>query len=183
MMHAMTAANLRSAYAGESMAHMRYLIWADRAEKEGFANVARMFRAIAYAEQVHATNHFRALRKEAGGFDVTGGGMFGLTGTSQNLHGAIAGETGEIEEMYPAYLAVARLQEEKDAERSFHYALEAEKIHAAWYAKAKQAVDAGKDVALGAVGICNVCGHTVEGDAPDYCPICGAKAEAFVTFA
>jgi len=182
-MHAMTAVNLRSAYAGESMAHMRYLIWGDRAEKEGFAHVARMFRAIAYAEQVHATNHFRVLSQEVGDFDVTGGGMFGLTDTSANLQGAIDGENGEIEEMYPAYLAVARLQDEKDAERTFHYALEAEKIHAAWYTKAKQAVDAGKDVDLGRVGICNVCGHTIEGDAPDYCPICGAKTDAFVMFA
>ena len=181
-MHAMTAANLRSAYAGESMAHMRYLLWGERAEKDGFPNVGRMFKAIAYAEQCHATNHFRALAGEAGPFDVTGGGVFGLDGTSEALQGGIDGETFEIEEMYPAYLEVATFQGERDAQQSFHYALEAEKIHADWYVKAKHAVDAGKDVDLGTVRICKVCGYTIEGGAPDYCPICGAKADAFVAF-
>jgi len=181
-MHAMTAANLRSAYAGESMAHMRYLIWGRQAATNGFPNVGRMFRAIAFAEQCHATNHFRALAGEAGPFDVTGGGVFGLAGTSQALQGGIDGETFEIEEMYPAYLQVATFQGETEAQQSFRYALAAEKIHAAWYAGAKEAVDAGNDVALGTVRICKVCGHTIEGDAPDYCPICGAKAEAFVAF-
>jgi rubrerythrin len=182
-MHAMTASNLRSAYAGESMAHMRYLIWGEQAEKNGFPNVGRMFAAIAFAEQCHATNHFRALKDEAGAFDVTGGGVFGLKDTSQALQGGIDGETFEIEEMYPAYLEIATFQGEKQAQTSFHYALEAEKIHAVWYAKAKQAVDAGHDIDLGPVRICEVCGHTIEGDAPDFCPICGAKAEAFVAFA
>jgi len=181
-MHAMTAAHLRSAYAGESMAHMRYLIWGEKAEADGFPNVGRMFKAIAYAEQCHATNHFRALKNEAGPFDVTGGGIFGLTDTSTALQGGIDGEMHEIDEMYPVYLDVARLQGEKQAEISFHYALEAEKIHAVWYANAKKAVDAGKDVDLGTVRICKVCGHTIEGDAPDYCPICGAKADVFVAF-
>ncbi len=181
-MHAMTATNLRSAYAGESMAHMRYKTWSDKAEAEGFPSVARMFKAISYAELVHANNHFRALADEAGPFDVTGGGVFGLKDTSQALQGGIDGETFEIDEMYPAYLHVATFQGEEEAQQSFHYALEAEKIHAAWYAKAKQAVDAGHDVDLGTVRICKVCGHTIEGDAPDYCPICGAKAEAFVAF-
>lgn len=112
----MTESNLRSAFAGESQAHMRYLIFADRAEKEGYANVARLFRAIAYAEQVHATNHYR----ELGDINVS----------PQNLQVAIDGESWEVEEMYPAYLAVAQLQEEKGAQRSMGYALEAEKIHA-----------------------------------------------------
>jgi len=91
----MTESNLRSAFAGESQAHMRYLIFADRAEKEGYANVARLFRAIAYAEQVHATNHYR----ELGDINVS----------PQNLQVAIDGESWEVEEMYPAYLAVAQL--------------------------------------------------------------------------
>ena len=85
--------------------------------------------------------------------------------------------------MYPAYLAVAKAQEEPAAVRSMEYALAAEQIHAAMYTKAKEAVDGGSDVALGTVQICNVCGHTLEGDAPDTCPICGAKKEKYVAFA
>ncbi len=181
-MNAMTASSLRSAYAGESMAHMRYLIWSEKAEADGYPNVARMFRAIAYAEQVHATNHFRALRAEAGAFDVTGGAGFGLSDTVAALEAAIEGETFEVDQMYPAYPAIARLQGESEAERSFHHAVEAEKIHAQWFARAKEVVEADRDVELGVVRICKVCGHTLEGEAPDYCPVCGAKAEAFVAF-
>lgn len=147
---------------------MRYLIFADVAEKEGFPNVARLFRAIAFAEQVHTTNHYRAL------------GMMGES--AANLQVAIDGETFEVEEMYPAYKAVADLQEEKNASRSMNYALEAEKVHAGMYQKARQAVLAGKDVELGPVYICEVCGWTVEGEAPDRCPICGATKEKFRKF-
>ena len=182
-MHEMTAANLRSAFGGESMAHMRYKIWAERAAKDGFANVARLFRAISAAEQAHATNHFKAMADVAGAFLVASGGGFGLGGTSQNLAGAIEGETFEINEMYPAYMAVAQAQGEKAAERSMHYAISAEKIHAEMYARAKEAVDGGEDVQLGPMQICNVCGYTAEGETPEYCPICGAKKDRFQTFA
>ena len=182
-MHAMTAGNLRSAYGGESMAHMRYKIWGDTAEEDGFPNVARLFRAVSYAEQVHGTNHFTELRNEVGAFSVNSMAGFGLAGTSENLDGAIAGETFEINEMYPTYLQTAQFQEEKGAERSFHYALSAEKIHAAMYQKAKQAVDSGNDVELGPVQICDNCGYTTEGDVPDKCPICGVGKDKFKTFA
>ncbi len=164
----MTESNLQSAFAGESQAHMRYLIFADRAEKEGYANVARLFRAIAYAEQVHATNHY----KELGGINTS----------AENLQVAIDGETYEVNEMYPAYLAVAQLQEKRGAQRSMGYALEAEKIHAALYAKAKEATEAGKDPEIGSVYTCSVCGHTVEGEPPEKCPICGAKRQKYVEF-
>lgn len=164
----MTESNLRSAFAGESQAHMRYLIFADRAEKEGYANVARLFRAIAYAEQVHATNHYR----ELGDINVS----------PQNLQVAIDGESWEVEEMYPAYLAVAQLQEEKGAQRYMGYALEAEKIHAQMYKEAKEAIEKGVDPELGAIYICQVCGHTVEGEPPEKCPLCGAKCEKYVKF-
>ncbi len=182
-MHAMTAANLRSAFGGESMAHMRYLIWGDKAEKDGFPNVARLFRAISYAEQVHATNHFRAMAAEAGAHLVAAGGGFGLGTTSANLAGAIEGETFEVEEMYPAYLVVARAQGEKEAMQSIHYAVSAEKFHAALYAEAKKAVDAGQDLKLGTVQICGVCGHTIEGAAPAKCPTCAAPRSQFKAFA
>ncbi len=182
-MHDMTAANLRSAFGGESMAHMRYKIWAAKAEKDGFPNVARLFRAISSAEQVHATNHFTELRNEAGAFLVPSMAGFGLGATSENLQGAIEGEMFEITEMYPVYKETAKFQAEQGAEVSFHYALSAEKIHAAMYKKAKEAVDAGKDVELGPVQICSVCGYTVEGKIPDKCPICGSPGEEFQSFA
>ncbi len=182
-MHDMTVENLRSAFGGESMAHMRYKIWAEKAETEGFGNVARLFRAISRAEQAHATGHFRAMRDVSGAASVFAGGGFGLGSTAENLQGAIDGETFEVNEMYPAYLHVATMQGEKGAERSMGYALDAEKIHAAMYTGAKQAVDEGKDVELGPVQICTVCGHTLEGDVPDKCPICGAVRAKYVTFA
>jgi len=181
-MHDMTASHLRSAYGGESMAHMRYIKWGAEAKKEGLPNVARLFRAIAYAEEVHATNHFVELRNQAGAFSVTSGAGFGLGTTSENLQGAIDGELFEVNEMYPVYLEAAKFQGEKGAARSFHYAVSAEKIHAAMYQEAKQAVDAGKDVELGPVQICSVCGYTAQGDVPDKCPVCGATHEVFKTF-
>ncbi|HID56463.1 TPA: rubrerythrin family protein [Candidatus Poribacteria bacterium] len=167
-MRKMTDDNLRAAFAGESQAHMRYLIFAEKAEDEGFPNVARLFRAIAYAEQVHATNHFKTLGD--------------LGASSKNLEAAIGGESFEVEEMYPAYSAVAQLQEEKGAQRSIRYALEAEKIHAAMYQKAKQAVDSGKDAEIGQIYICGVCGYTGEGEPPERCPICGAPRDKFKLF-
>ena len=182
-MHDMTAANLRSAFGGESMAHMRYLIWADRADTDSFPNVARLFRAISRAEQAHATGHFNAMRDVAGAFDVGAGGGFGLGSTSDNLAGAIEGENFEVREMYPAYLEVAKLQEESAAVRSIGYAVEAEKIHAAMFTEARQAVDSGNDVELGPVQICTVCGHTIEGDAPERCPVCNAMKQKYMTFA
>ncbi|MCX8171759.1 MAG: rubrerythrin family protein, partial [Candidatus Bathyarchaeota archaeon] len=114
-MRKMTEDNLKNAFAGESQAHMRYLIFAEKAEEEGFKNVARLFRAIAYAEMVHAANHYNVL------------GM--IRGTAENLQEAINGETYEVNEMYPAYNAVAKLQDEKGAQRTTDWALQAEKIH------------------------------------------------------
>jgi rubrerythrin len=182
-MRAMTEGNLRSAYGGESMAHMRYLIWAEKAEEDGFPKVGRLFRAIADAERVHASNHFQELREAAGEFLVPSGGVFGYRSTSDNLAGAIAGETFEVKEMYPAYLETARSQKEEGAQQSFRYALAAESIHARMFQQAKAAVEAGKDLELGAVRICQVCGWTHEGDIPDKCPICEASREEFSTFA
>ena len=167
-MHKMTQANLEAAFAGESQAHMRYLVFADKAEREGFPSVARIFRAISYAEQVHATNHFKALKN--------------LGKTADNLGAAIGGETYEVEEMYPAFTAVAELQGEKAAVRSNNWALEAEKVHAGMYEMARQAVLAGKDAKVGDVYVCEVCGWTGEGEPPDECPLCKAKKDKFVTF-
>ena len=182
-MHAMTAGNLRSAYGGESMAHMRYKVWGAKAEKDGFPNVARLFQAISYAEQVHATSHFDELGDEGGAYLVASMAGFGLATTSENLAGAIEGETFEVQEMYPAYLEAAKFQGEKGAERSCSYALAAEKIHAVMYQKAKQVVDGGKDPQLGPVQVCGKCGYTAEGAVPNMCPICGMGKRGFRTFA
>ena len=167
-MRRMTGQNLETAFAGESMAHMRYLIFAERAEREKKPNIARLFRAISFAEQAHATNHHREL------------GM--VKSTAENLAQAIEGEEFEVEEMYPAYLEVAKLQEERGAQRSFNYALQAEEIHARMYRSAKEKADAGDDIQLGTMQICSVCGHTLEGEAPDRCPVCGAKKEQYRAF-
>lgn len=180
--NAMTADYLRHAYGGESMAHMRYLIWADIADKEKLPNIARLFRAIAYAEQVHADNHFHELREQKGDYTVPAGAVFGIGKTVENLQGAINGELHEIEQMYPVYLEVARFQNEKGAERSFHYALEAEKIHADLFTQAQNAAKDGNDMELETVHVCPVCGHTVNGEAPDECPICGVKKDKYEAF-
>jgi rubrerythrin len=179
----MTADFLRSSYGGESMAHMRYLIWGDMADKEGMPNIARLFRAIAYAEWAHARNHFDVLKEQAGDFTVPTGAVFGLKKTADNLQGAIDGELHEVEQMYPAFMAVAQLQDEKGAQRSFHYALEAEKIHAKIFKQAQDAAKQGKDMELGPVYICSVCGHTIADHLPDKCPVCGAKQEKYKHFA
>jgi len=167
-MKKMTRANLEAAFSGESQAHMKYLIFAEAAERENLPNVARLFRAIAYAEQVHATNHFRNLS--------------GIGETGENLAKAEEGENFEVEEMYPAYDAVAKLQGEQGAQRSIHYALEAEKIHEAMYEKARQAVLAGKDPQIDELYICPVCGYTHEGTPPERCPVCNAPGSSFKKF-
>lgn len=180
----MTAEALMSAYGGESMAHMRYLFFADIAEKEGFTDVARLFRAIAFSEQVHASNHFNKLRDLDVDAKVAAGAPFGPGNTSKNLELAIRGEEFEVEEMYPAYIAVAVAQGEKAAETSFRRALESEKIHAELYKKARDSVDKGEDWKLeGDVWVCPVCGHTYVGpEPPEKCPICGVSGDKYKKF-
>ena len=167
-MHKMTERNLNEAYAGESMAYMKYNIWADKAEAEGKKEVARLFRAVSHAEKVHATNHWRTLGQ--------------VQDTKANLQHAIDGENYEVDEMYPSFKWVAEHQGEKGAERTTHWALETEKVHALMYAKAKQAVEAGKDASFGDIYVCPVCGYTMEGSPPDTCPICNAKKASFKKF-
>ncbi len=167
-MRKMTEQNLWSAFAGESQAHMKYLVFSDVAEKGQKPNIARLFRAISFAEQVHATNHLRTLS--------------GIRETPENLAAAIGGETFEVEEMYPVYNSDAKLQGEKEAERSTFYALEAEKIHARMYQNAKDAALKGQDLKLGQVHVCPVCGHTGEGEPPALCPVCGADQKVFKKF-
>ncbi len=167
-MKEMTRENLIASFAGESQAHIKYRAFAAKAEKEGKPNIARLFRAIAHAEQVHAINHL----KELGG----------VGDTVANLKAAIGGENFEVDEMYAAYLSVAEAQGEKGAQRSMTYAIEAEKIHADMYADAKKAAEAGEDIKIGEVYICPVCGFTHIGEPPDRCPVCRAKKESFKVF-
>lgn len=163
-----TEGNLKDAFAGESQAHMKYMTFADKAEKENFPNVARLFRANSFAEQVHATNHLRTLSD--------------IGKTTDNLQDAIEGETYEVEEMYPAFISKAEEDQEKGAETVTKWALEAEKVHAELYKKAKQAVDNRQDMEFAPIHVCQVCGFTMEGEAPDKCPVCGSPKEKFSRF-
>lgn len=180
--NAMTADFLRSAYGGESMAHMRYLIWGESAKKAGFPNIGRLFEAIAYAEQVHATNHFNVLKDQVRDSSVTAGAVFGHTNIVENLQGAIDGELHEVNQMYPVYIEAAKFQDEKDAQRSFRYALEAEKIHAKLFQEAQNLAKENKDLGDEAIYICPVCGYTEMGENAATCPVCGVKREMFKKF-
>jgi rubrerythrin len=181
-MRKMTEQNLINAFGGESQAHMRYLHFADQAEKEEFSNVTRLFRAIAYAEYIHAGDHYRELRHLDGGYVANSMAAFGPGDTKKNLGLAIAGETYEIEEMYPAFIEIAKFQGEKGAQRSFEWSYASEKLHKLLFEKALDSVNLGKDVELGPVQVCEVCGYTLEGEAPDRCPICNALKNKFTAF-
>ena len=176
----MTEQNLFNAFAGESQAHMRYMNYSEVAEEEGYPNVALLFRAIAYAERVHASNHLERMPQREDMF--AGENPYGLGDTVENLQKGIDGERFEIEEMYPTYRKVAEFQGEDDAVQTFDWALRAEKIHAEMYEDAKEKVENGEDIDLEKVQICSVCGYTKEGDAPDRCPVCGASKDQFEEF-
>ena len=160
-----TQENLKEAFAGESQANRLYLAFADRAEKDGFPQVANLFRAVAAAETVHAHAHLRA--------------MNGVSSTLENLKEAAAGEKYEFEEMYPPMVATAEAEENRQAARSMAYAMEVEKVHHALFNAAIVALESGKDLENLPIRVCPVCGHTVIGDAPDVCPVCKAKGEKF----
>ena len=158
--------NLEAAFAGESQANRKYLAYARKAEEEGFPNVAKLFRAAADAETVHALRHLRTL------------GM--IRATAENLEDALAGESHEVEAMYPGFVAQARREAEKPAELAFSGALAAEKVHRDLYAKALEKVRAGQDIEAARYFTCSICGFTHVGDAPpEKCPVCGASASKF----
>ena len=168
-MRKMVEKALKETFAGESMAHMKYLIFSEIAENSGKKNLARLFRAIAYAEFVHAKNHAKAL---------------GIPKDNvENLESARSGEEFEIEDMYPAYEAIAKLFDDKQAQRSIHYAIEAEKIHEKLYEDAKEKVKKGEDLEDKDIYICPVCGFTYVGDnPPEKCPVCGVPKDKFEKF-
>jgi len=180
----MTQEALMSAFGGESMAHTRYLVFAEIAESEGFKNVARLFKAIAFSERVHARNHYKTLENLNVDAKVVAGAPFGPGNTSKNLELAIRGERFEVEEMYPVYVEIAEKQNEKAAAQSFRWALEAERIHASLFAIAKEYVERGEDMPLeGNVWICPTCGYTSIGKTPpEKCPICQLSGSYFASF-
>lgn len=165
---ATTEENLKTAFAGESQAYQKYSAFAEKAAKEGFANIAKLFRTTAEAERIHASGHLKAM-------DAVGS-------TLENLQAAIDGETYEFSDMYPPMYEQASAENHK-AKRMFGYALEAEKVHAELYRKAFEAVQAGQDLDEVNIYLCPVCGHIELGTPPESCPVCGAKASAYVQLA
>lgn len=155
--------NLKNAFAGESQANRKYLAFSKKAEEEGFKQVARLFRAAAEAETVHAHNHLRV--------------MSGIRSTKENIQEAIGGETYEFTKMYPQMIEEAKKEGNKQALQSFEFANKVEKIHADLYQKALK--DLGKNETVDYY-VCKVCGNTVEKEAPDKCPICGAAKSMFI---
>jgi rubrerythrin len=174
---------LINAFGGESQAHMRYLHFALKAEKQQFPNMARLWRAVAHAEYVHAGDHYKELAHLDGGFVANSMAAFGPGDTIKNLKLSIAGESFEIEEMYPVYIETAKLQHEPDAQKSFEWSYVTEKVHKQMFEQALSVIEKGADIDLGPVQVCEVCGYTLEGAAPDVCPLCKAKKEKFTEFA
>lgn len=158
--------NLKEAFAGESQANQRYLGFAKKAQKDGFTMIARLFRAAGAAETVHAQNHLDA--------------MGAVRDTLANLSAAQAGEAEEFKSMYPEFLEVARQEGNTDAERTFDYAMQVEKIHHDLYGKAIGALEKGEDLPERKMFVCRGCGNTVEDEAPEKCPICGAPKSWFM---
>ena len=162
---ASTAENLKQAFAGESQANRMYVAFAQQAERDGFPNVAKLFRTAAEAETIHALGHLQA--------------MDGIKSTAENLQTAIDNETYEYTRMYPPMIEQAQADNHK-AQRMFKYAAQAEEVHAGLYKQALEAVRQGKDLEVSEFYLCPVCGHIEFGRPPESCPICGAKGEKFV---
>lgn len=157
-----TEKNLKDAFAGESQANRKYLAFAEKAREDGYPGIAKLFEAAAAAETIHAHKHLRTLK--------------GIRATSENLQEAIAGETHEFKTMYPKMIAEAVEEGARQAEISFTYANEVEKVHAALYEKASQQMD---NFPVQDYHICAICGYTAEREAPDKCPVCGAAKKNF----
>ncbi len=164
-----TDENLKAAFAGESQANRMYLAFAKKADEEGMPQIAKLFRAAAEAETVHAMNHLRVMAQ--------------VKTTIDNLGTAISGETYEFKKMYPDFIAEAKKEGNKQALQSFDYANKVEAIHANLYQKALEAAKTKKDLPKTDLYVCPVCGNTFEGTTPDRCPICATPKEKFVKIA
>lgn len=161
-----TMENLAAAFAGESQANRKYLAYAAKADKDGFPQVAKLFRAAAEAETIHAHAHLRA--------------MGGINSTLENLEDAIAGEAHEFTDMYPGFIAEAEKEGNKKAVTTFKFAMPVEEVHHDLYAKALEAVKGGGDLPEASILICPVCGHTIEGVAPEKCPVCNTPGKKYI---
>jgi rubrerythrin len=164
-----TAKNLQDAFAGESQANRKYTAFARKAEADKMPNVARLFRAAAEAETVHALAHLRV--------------MGGVKTTAENLQAAIDGEGHEFKDMYPAFIAEAEREGNKAAVLTFKNAMAVEKVHYELYTKALEAVKSGRDLPAAPIQVCEICGNTFSGEAPDKCPVCGAPKTRFIPVA
>ena len=164
-MHETTKVNLEAAFAGESQAHIKYLVFADRAEKDGYPQVARLFRAVADAETVHARNHLNAID--------------GIGSTKDNLFAASLGEEQEYTKMYPGFIQTAAREENERARRTFEWANRVEEIHHGYFEEALMAVREGRPLEDKQYFVCQVCGNTVIGEPPEKCAVCGAPADVF----
>jgi rubrerythrin len=160
-----TDENLKNAFAGESQANRRYLAFAKKAEQEGFTQIAKLFKAAAESETVHALNHLKIIGE--------------TKSTMENLGAAVSGETFEFNEMYPKYIDNAKQEEKKQAAWSFDVAKKVEKAHAKLFNKAIDALKNQKPLKQVDYYVCSVCGNTVEGSPPDVCPICGSPKEKY----
>jgi rubrerythrin len=157
--------NLKKAFAGESQANRKYTAFSIKAVEEKFFNTARLFRAIAEAETVHALNHLRA--------------MNAVKSTKENLQEALSGEIYEFTEMYPDFIKTASEEKSSTANVSFNFANQVEKLHGKLYEKALESIENGKDIETKMVFVCGVCGCTIENEAPGICPVCGAPKDKF----
>ena len=166
---AKTDENLKAAFAGESQANRMYLAFAKAAEQEGFPQIAKLFKAAAEAETVHAHNHLRVLGK--------------VKTTAENLNEAVNGETYEFTKMYPQMIQEAKAEGNKKALQSFDYANKVEQVHADLYKNAIEAAKAKKDLPAYDIYVCPVCGDTFVGTAPDNCPVCGTPKAKFMKIA
>ena len=160
-----TEKNLQEAFAGESQANRRYIFFADKADKEGYTQIARLFRAAADAETVHARNHFNAM-------DAVGA-------TKENVMAASVGEHYEFTRMYPVFIDQAEQERNTRAQRTFEYANEVEQVHHGHFEEALKALNEGSQLKDESYFVCQVCGNTVPGEAPEKCPVCGATSKAF----
>ncbi|MDD3481003.1 MAG: rubrerythrin family protein [Patescibacteria group bacterium] len=157
-----TDENLKKAFAGESQANRKYLAFATKADKEGYPQIAKLFKAAAEGETIHALNYLSK--------------MGGIGTTAENLEAAISGETEEFNDMYPSMVSHAKEEERDDVATSFSWALTVEKEHAEAY---KEALDKMKDLPVTDYYVCQGCGHLAVSEAPDKCPVCGAPKSSF----
>jgi rubrerythrin len=160
-----TSDDLKGAFAGESQANRRYLFFADKAEEEGYKQIARLFRAAADAETVHARNHLRVMQ--------------GVQSTRDNLLAAVGGEHHEFTEMYPGFIQQAEAEGKDKARDSFDLANKVERIHHGLFQAALSRLEGDQLKERQTIYVCQYCGNTVEGEAPEECPVCGAPKRTF----